>query len=308
LVAETQFSSLDRPGPARRLPRPVLLRPIKHNRLVAGVVRAGLKAANFRLERVIFTATTGRSGTLALARLFSAIPGCIGLHEPYPEMNGELLHAATYGNVKLVDRVYRRVKSINILRAALGRRFYFESNHLFLKVFMDQALADFGERAAVIHVVRPALEVATSIYRLQEEPGTTIGNYWWLDHHAPTNLIRLADILDSDQEFSHPFYKALWYWYEIEMRAKSLRRSHPNLRIVRFETGWINEPARVRTLLNEVGIEYDASTLPSLAGERINVREVQKGLAPLPSDQTLAMQGRFERLLSQRDIDLSAIG
>ena len=45
---------------------------------------------NFRgpLEKLIFTATTGRSGTLSLAKLFAKVPGCRSVHEGHPVMNG----------------------------------------------------------------------------------------------------------------------------------------------------------------------------------------------------------------------------
>jgi hypothetical protein len=61
----------------------------------------------------------------------------------------------------------------------------------------------------VIHRVRPALEVATSIYRVHRQPGTESGNRWLLDYRAPLNRIQIADVLEAG-EFSHPFYKGLW--------------------------------------------------------------------------------------------------
>jgi len=298
---------LDKHDRGRLIDQTPLIGRFKHNRLITLLARAGLSAANFRLERLIFTATTGRSGTMALARLFASITDCVGLHEPYPPMNGPMLSAASYGQTTLVDAVYARVKSINILRAALGRRVYFEANHLFIKVFMSQVFAQFGHRVAVIHLVRSPLEVATSIYRLREEPGTAVGNYWWLDHRAPTNLIQLAEALDSDREFSHPFYRALWYWYEIEMRVAALRVARPTLVFPRFETNWINDPARVRTLLTTLGVGFDEEKLSRLGTERVNVRDTQKGIGPLPSQQAQDMQAKFEELLARRGLDLSPI-
>jgi hypothetical protein len=89
-------------------------KPLKHNPLVAGLALQLLKFRTRRLERVIFTATTGRSGTLTLSRLFSAVRGCIALHEPHPVMNGAVLRAASFGDAALVDRVYRQIKAVNI--------------------------------------------------------------------------------------------------------------------------------------------------------------------------------------------------
>src|SRR5579871_2289503 len=150
---------------------------LKRNAVVAGVVRRSLQLRTQGVKRFIFTATTGRSGTLTLSELFSStVPDCVSLHEPYPIMNEDVLRAASYGDEAEVDRVYSRVKSINILRAALGRRYYLEANHLLVKTFLGQAYAEFGRRMAVIHLVRDPIEVAMSIYCLQHLPGTPYGN------------------------------------------------------------------------------------------------------------------------------------
>src|SRR5579871_579549 len=92
---------------------------LKRNAVVAGVVRRSLQLRTQGVKRFIFTATTGRSGTLTLSELFSStVPDCVSLHEPYPIMNEDVLRAASYGDEAEVDRVYSRVKSINILRTA----------------------------------------------------------------------------------------------------------------------------------------------------------------------------------------------
>src|SRR5215468_9359972 len=74
------------------------------------------------VEKLIFTATTGRSGTQTLSRIFAGIPCCRALHEPKPIMNGMALRAASYGDQPTLERFYR-AKSINILRAAAGHRY-----------------------------------------------------------------------------------------------------------------------------------------------------------------------------------------
>jgi hypothetical protein len=202
----------------------------------------------------------------------------------------------------------RLQKVINILRAAFGSRYYIESNHCFIKSFSRQAMDDFGNRVAVIHLVRPAIDVATSIYRLQHHPGTAIGNTWWLDYRAPSNLIALARLLDSDSEFSHPFYKALWYWHEIEMRIAAWSAQRPSRRLVRFETNWLGNKQRLLQLLDQLEIEYDPARIVAISGQAENARAAQKVVAALPAAQAQEMLCRFRKLLARRDIDISVIG
>jgi hypothetical protein len=272
---------------------------LKHNRAVAGLAVQLLRLRTRGLERLIFTATTGRSGTLTLTKLFAAVPGCRAIHEAYPVMNGSVLQAATYGDTALLDRVYRCIKSVNIRRAALGHRYYFEANHLFIKTFAQHAVADFGRRLAVVHLVRPAVEVATSIYQLRDYPGTEQGNYWWLDFKAPTNRLAMADILESDPEFSHPFYKALWYWHEVEARIAAWRARMPAVTFVDFETRWLNDQERVRNLLDQLGVQYDTTRLATLVGAREHTKSHQKIGAPLPAEEAEQKAARFRQLLEQ---------
>jgi hypothetical protein len=276
----------------------ISLRPVKHSLPVAFLARRyfGLRART--VERFIFTATTGRSGTLTLATLFGRVPGCFALHEPYPIMFGEVLASANNGNLNAVDRYYARVKSINILRAAAGHRYYVESNNLFIKTFVEQAARDFGSRLAVIHLVRPPIDVAMSMYRLNTFPGTERGNRWWFDYRAPLHRIRIADALDAG-EFAHPFYKALWYWFEVEARIDEWRRRLPTVPFIRFETKWFNDPERVFALLNDLGIAVDRRQVDALAGIREHDREHQKVNAPLSREDALEMLDRFHGLLQR---------
>jgi hypothetical protein len=282
---------------------PYKFHPLKHNRAVAGAALQLLKLRTRKLERVVFTATTGRSGTLSLSRIFSAVRGCISLHEAYPVMNGPVLRAASYGDTALVNRVYRRIKSVNIRRAAVGHRYYFEANHLFIKTFAQNAVDDFGDRISVVHLVRPAIEVATSIYSLQDYPGTQRGNYWWLDYRAPANRISIADLLESDPEFSHPFYKALWYWHEVEARIAAFRLDMPTVRFVRFQTEWLNDALRMCDLLDDLGVEYDTAVIAAMIGLKEHTKDDQKIGSALPADVAEQMADRFRKLLERLEKD-----
>jgi hypothetical protein len=281
---------------------PYPFNPFKHNPIVAALALQMLKLRTRGLEKLIFTATTGRSGTLTLAKMFSAVPGCIAVHESHPVMHGSVLKAASYGDDALVNRVYAQVKSVNIRRAAAGHRYYVEANHLFIKTFIQNAHEDFGERMAVIHLVRPAVEVATSIYCLGDYPGTERGNYWWLEYQAPTNLIPIAEILDSSAEFSHPFYKALWYWHEVEARISLWRARLPMLEFVRFETDWFNDSNKVFELFDALGIRYERPPIEAVIGNREHTKAHQKIEVALPAGQAREMASRFAELLGTLDL------
>ena len=222
-------------------------------------------------------------------------------------MSGAVLTAASYGNMEYVDRVYRQIKAVKIRRAAAGYRYYVEVSHLFIKTFALQALRDFGIKLNVIHLVRPPLQVAMSIYRLQDQPGTERGNLWWLDYRAPSNLIGIADILEADAEFSHPFYKALWYWFEVEARIAAYKERFPSVPFVRFETDWFNDKQRVFGLLNDLSIDFDESAVGATVGTRANVREHQKKIGPLDEEEAASRLERFKTLLNEKGFPLPSV-
>jgi hypothetical protein len=278
--------------------RPIRLpESIKHSWPVATAARAYLRLRTGAVEKFVFTATTGRSGTLTLAKLFSAIPRCFATHEPYPIMNGAVLKAASFGDAAAVERCYWRIKSQNIRRASIGHRYYLEANHEFVKTFIGQAARDFKGRIEIIHLVRPPTEVAMSIYCLQDYPGTQQGNEWWLDHRAPGNLIRIAPLLERDSEFSHPFYKALWYWYEVEARIRHWQRRLPEVAFHRLETAWLGDRERILDLMRRLGIEAQASDIDRVIGSREHGREQQKTVQPLPAEVARSMLELFEAKL-----------
>lgn len=270
---------------------------LKHNELVAALAKPVLSSLTRRLERVIFTATTGRSGTMTLSKLFATVPGCVALHEPYPPMSRRVLQAASYGDAKFVEGIYWHHKSLNIRRKAIGFRYYMEANELFVKTFIQHAIEDFGERVAVIHLIRPPIEVANSLFCLEHYPGTNIGNDWFLDYRAPTNLIRIPHLLERATELSHPFYKALWYWHEVEARIFAWRSRNPSVRVTRFETDWLNDKARIITLFDDLDIRYDASRIDAVAGRRENLKLEQRRVAPVSEDDAGQMLLRFQALL-----------
>jgi hypothetical protein len=270
-------------------------------------VRRSLQLRTQGVKRFIFTATTGRSGTLTLSELFSTIPECAAFHEPYPIMNAEVLRAASYGDQAHVDRVYNRVKSINILRAALGRRYYLEANHLLVKTFLGQAYREFGRRMAVIHLVRAPVEVAMSIYCLQHLPGTEMGDTWWLDYRAPSNIIQMVPELEEGGEFRNPFFRGLWYWYELELRFAAWRVRLPELKVVRFETPWFNEAERTFRLLDELEIAYDRDKIAGFVGRKVHTRFEHKTMPVIPRPEAERMDERFRRALQERGFDLAPL-
>jgi len=271
---------------------------LKYNSTLCYLVRQYYKFRCRSTRNFIFVATTGRSGTMTLVDLLNNITRCKAEHEPYPAMFNEVLKEKSLGNEEYVKNVYWRVKSINLWRAATGFRHYLESNHMFIKTYIEYAAEDFGKKIQVIHLVRDPIKVANSIYALQDFPGTIEGNKWWLDYTATNNLIYIPEYLDNDTEFKHPFYKGLWYWYEIEARIKYWKEKLPQINFIKFNTEDFNAPSKVFALLTTLGIEFDPESLVTKIDIQSNTRPHQKVSGTIPIEQANVMHDRFVKLLA----------
>lgn len=270
----------------------------KYNGVISYLIRLYYKIRCYSTQSFIFVATTGRSGTMTLVDLLNNIPHCKAEHEPYPAMFNDILKEKSLGNESVINKVYWRVKSVNIRRTACGYRHYLESNHMFIKTYIEYAVKDFGEKIRVIHIARDPIKVANSIYALQDFPGTVEGNKWWLDYTATNNLIYIPEYLDNDAEFKHPFYKGLWYWYEIEARIEYWKEKLPQINFIKFNTEDFNDSSKVSALLTTLGIEFDPESLVTKINIQSNTRPHQKISGTIPIEQASVMHDRFVKLLA----------
>lgn len=281
-----------------------MLGKLLYNKQAATVVNRYYDLKLRKLKSLIFVATTGRSGTLTLVDIFNQLENCVALHEPYPAMHDNILHAAAYGNESAVEEFYKIRKSVNIRREAIGKEYYLEANHLFIKTFIEYAVEDFGDKIKVLHLVRNPTKVANSIYALQDQPGTIEGNRWWLDYRAPTNLISIADALDNDSEFKHPYYKALWYWFETESRVAAWQKKLPNIPFIFFKTESFNDTAKLATLFKQLDIPVPDNFVENVVNLRSHARSHQKKVPPLPDEQTQKMLHNFISFLKDNQISI----
>lgn len=280
-----------------------LIKNALYNRTSAKLVN-WLYGLGSKTQNYIFVATTGRSGTLSLVDIFDQLDDCTALHEPYPAMHDNILDAASNGQWREVEEFYWVRKSVNIRRSARHFKYYLEANHLFIKTFADYAFTDFQEKIKVIHLVRDPRKVANSIYTLQDQPGTEEGNRWWLNHLASSNIIPIGDILENDETFQHPYYKALWYWFELEKRVEAAQAKHPEVPFIFFKTEDFSKPEKVSNLLKELGITANQPFIDQATRTKSHDRSHQKKIAPLPEADTNLFLGKFVELMCQQKIQL----
>jgi hypothetical protein len=163
-----------------------------------------------REKTLVFTVTTGRSGTAYLASLLARLPSTTALHEPDPSFTSVMRDVQTRPEVA---REFWCEKKLPFI-AEQDARVYVETSHLFCKGFFEQLLA-LGVRPALIFLRREPCDVARSLYRLGTIPGRTEkGRAFLLEPDDPHTLFV------SDWESLTDYQLCFWYCLEIERRQK----------------------------------------------------------------------------------------
>ena len=164
-------------------------------------------------KRIIFTVTTGRSGTMLLANLLKLVPGIIAEHEPRPLFSDIFWRLRTSPDI-IYDFIISKKRAIERILKQDGIHTYVETCHLACKGFLEIMLR-MGIEFELIYLMRPHREVATSLYELDDIPGRTrTGLRYYLHPENSNNNIIIRDW----RKLTH--YQ-LCYWYCLEMAERA---------------------------------------------------------------------------------------
>ncbi len=167
-----------------------------------------------RRKRLIFTVTTGRSGTAYLAAVFGYVRGANSYHEPAPEYVDVLRQAQ--GHPEVARRFLLEEKLPAIARDSAG--IYVETSHLACKGFLEPLLELGIVPDLVIHR-RPMRDVAVSLYTMGTIPGRGPKALRFYLSPADPGVISLAN-----WETLHDYQLCYWYCLEIERRARKYKK------------------------------------------------------------------------------------
>ena len=246
-----------------------LAKRIRTSALTYSLFRWYLRFFPDRTRGFVFVATTGRSGTDSLSTVLNTLPNCASFHEPAPLMGDNSPPGSD--RMSYYKKLFYQRKLPAIQMAARNHDYYVETNHQFIKHFADHAIAAFGDRIRIIHLVREPWKVASSFYMFDSIPGrTSLGRKYMLDPMASDNFIQIGDVLRKN-EFSHDYYCCVWYWYETEARVKQLRIKSPQVKWHTMRTEDLNNLAA----LTEMFANLDLPVTSDL-GRAVNTRKNEK--------------------------------
>lgn len=197
-------------------------------------------------KRLIFTISTGRSGTGYLSKMLNYLPGVHSTHEPEPKFSHymrEIQH-----NAKLAREFWLREKMPAI--SASGDSIYIETSHLVCKGFLEPLL-ELGITPNVIILRRPFREVASSLYTLDTIPARSENGQKFLLSPEDPGVLSLPNW----QKFND-YQLCYWYCLEIERRAVIYKNmlTHLGARVVETNLDEITTPYGFHSLCQTLNL------------------------------------------------------
>lgn len=225
-------------------------------------------------RRLLFTVTSGRSGTEYLARVLALFADVEARHEPKPRFSS--CFRAVVAAPHVAREFWEREK---LARVERGRRpIYAETSHLFCKGFAE-SLVDLGRTPELLHLRRDPRATARSLWALDSVPGRTLrGVRYYLSPSDPNCLPVPADVARGWTDYQ------LCYWYclEIDARARVLRETlgPRGVRVHTVELADIQSEAGVRALGERLALgalsPFGRLRLAHVANRRVNAKAHQK--------------------------------
>ncbi|WP_457568581.1 hypothetical protein [Desulfurobacterium sp.] len=161
-------------------------------------------------KRLIFTVTTGRSGTGYLSSLFSSLRYVASFHEPEPNFLEAMRKAQQFPHEAVKFLYSKKLPFV----ASVDEPVYCETSHLFCKGFF-YPLLELGILPELIVLKRDKRSVAKSLFELNTIPGRTFEALQF--YLKPDDRVYIP--LRNWHKL-HDYQLCYWYCLEIEKRME----------------------------------------------------------------------------------------
>jgi hypothetical protein len=162
-------------------------------------------------KTLIFTVTSGRSGSKYLAALLSTVPGMSSHHEPKPDFVSVMRRVQQ--DPEIAFGFLRHEKLPAVAKAA--EPVYAETSHLFCKGFLEPLLL-MEIYPKLIFLRRYPTDVAWSLFERNTIPARTSSGYLYLLDPRDPNVMPLSG-------WNRMTDYQLCFWYALEIERRQLR-------------------------------------------------------------------------------------
>ncbi len=229
-----------------------------------------MPAFSGKFDTVVIIVSTGRTGTMALARHFDACYEQVkAMHEPRPSRRLRILsNKFLCGKLSREALVRGLVRSRQRLLAGIAEPVYIEANN-FLHGFLG-AFEEVFDRPRIVHVVRDPRTYIRSwinfgVFRGLKGLAGRYYPYWLLKPELYQK--------DTPRRWSRmsPPERVAWYWNAINRELNRGEQLYgERYRRVRFENLFAKDGAELLALARWMGLPEKPQLVERAGGERIN--------------------------------------
>ena len=258
---------------------------------------------------LVFTLTTGRSGSGLLACIMDSIPVVSARHEPAPSFEKIYQKIRKHPNPRESSDLFKWWLDIKlpVIDKAPGP-VYIETSHLFCKGFMESFIRvaeTLGISYKFIILTRDNHQVAQSMYELNTVPGKTPkGSYWYMVPGEPNTFTNLPGWGSL-----HDYQLCYWYTLEIQARINHAMIIYPDRCVSIDLYDLTHNREKVMVFLQGFGLEQYAdsrfwSRWETLIHSRINNKDGSKDSKKLPQDYLERLRAEvYNRIYYKKKIE-----
>lgn len=226
-------------------------------------------------RQLIFTISSGRSGTKHLTRILGTLPGVGALHEPEPNFLQEM--QASQADFSIAQRFLEEKKLPQLASSNDG--IFADISHMWGKGLLQAwLLRDDLPIPNVVVLDRNLRSVALSILRLETTPERTRGGReWYIGPSAPSAILKAKDW----QKWTD-YQLCYWYALEVEVRKATLGSwvKSRGGRVCRINIGELSKWKGIERLIGELELPKpglkEIYTLMWLLREKTNTQGSEK--------------------------------
>lgn len=240
--------------------------------------------------RCLFVLSTGRTGTMTLARLLDLSEEVDAFHEPRPQLLEARQSARwdVYANEAKYRHIFIRARGTPLFAAAWRKQLYAETSARL--TFFAPVIADLLPNAKFLFVHRSPFGVIQS--------GMKRG--WYVDHPADYARIRPVEgegFFDQWDDMD-PFEKICWYWDVYNDFAVDFCERARSSRVLSIRASELFDGEATSRIFDFLGVRRPPeNATDEVLNKKLNAQ--QEGTFPEPEEWTPTMHQTLRRIASR---------
>jgi hypothetical protein len=234
----------------------------------------------------IFCLTSGTSGSSSLYYIFSLCSNTDSKLSSILDINWNSLYEFYDKGKNEIDKIFKKEIYSKIISSLNSGNRYIQANQYVSFIFIKSACDLLDKNLSIVHLIDNIVNSALSLYSENKIPDINF---------ILSNRNRFKPNFIKYREFSHDFYKSLWFVLELYVKSKDLIVNYRHINHNVFFVKWLNSKIEIRNLLNKLDCKITRKRLESASKiyKEIELNREKKIKNVLEKENAINMARRF---------------